>query len=435
MTASRSAWKSLARCAVILFAVGLVHDLCAPPAQGQNLPEIPLTFRPPFSARYAGMGGASLAFADDHTAGLGNPATLALVRQVEFSAGFQHQEADREIDYLGHSETVDFGKTRLSHIGFAYPFPTYRGSLVVGLAYGRVGSLDTDFLMASPKNSIPLEEGIYEEGGLGAYVASVGFQVTRSLYIGASGTLLDGSGFREREFLYGSGEDSQSEYTTQDYDANGITGSLGALADLAEGLRLGITLQLPEGLDFEGVAYEEYLADGDLDVDEYAFQDEIDLPYRLGAGLAFARSHIILALDAIYTDWTQIDFVGPLRTADREFAYRQTVDIRAGAELLLSDPIPVRLRAGYYLSPIPYRLVLTDVIDGRYEEAVFDGDRKYLTVGAGVLLNESLSLDVAYMHGGFTRFGKSSTSRVFQEEERDRRLLATLSLRLPFDRG
>lgn len=435
MTASRTG-KSVTgwflRLAVAALLLGWLGETRA---AAQNLPEIPLTYRPPISARYAGMGGASLAIADDHTAAFSNPASLALVRQIEFSAGFQNQNGEREIQYFRRSEQADFGKTRLSHLGFAYPFPTYRGSLVVGFAYGRVASLDSDFFKSGAGGAINFEEeGIYEEGGLAAYVGSIGFQATRSVYLGLSGTILDGNGYREREFTYRAGGVQESDYTTQDYDANAVTGSLGALVDLAEGLRLGLLIQLPEGLDFEGTAYEEYSSGDSLWIDEYGFADEIDLPYRLGAGLAFTRSHLILALDAIYADWTQISFVGPLRTADREFAYRQTVDLRAGAEFLLSSPVPLRLRAGYYISPLPYRLVLTDVYDGRYEKAVLDGDRKYFTLGAGILLNESLSLDLAYMQGGFKRRGAESGARVFEEEERDRKLLATLSLRLPFDR-
>ncbi len=416
--------------------------LTAAPSHAQNLPEIPLTFQPPFAARYAGMGGASLAFADDHSACLSNPATLVLVRQIEFAAGLSKQDGKLDVGYYGHNERSEFGKARLTDLGFAYPFPTYRGSFVVGFAYGRVSSLDSDYFRSvQDRGPVTSErEGILESGGMGAYGASLAFQATRSLSLGATGTILSGSSFRSRTLRYDAGSVSADDYTTEDVDIKAVTGSLGALVDVAKGVRLGISLQLPANLNFDGTAHGEFFDGDSAFVDDYAFTDEISLPFRLGGGLAVARSHLVVAADAIYTDWTSIEFSGPLVTYDRREAYRETVELRLGAEYLLSAPTPIRLRAGYAHMPIPYRLLLTQrvpqagEISTVYEDANITKDRHYWTVGAGVLLAESLTLDVAYMDGGYTRSGKRTGATVYQEKQKDRRLLASLSMRLPFDR-
>ncbi len=421
------------RAGLLLFALTLILA-GAPVARGQqnpSVPEIPLTFRPPFAARYAGMGGAAIAFADDEAACITNPATLGLIRQIEFGVGFTHQKAKREVTFFGNTEPAEFGKTRLSHLGFAYPFPTYRGSLVVGGASARVSPLDSDFFSVGETATGLEREGIFQEGSLGAYSLSVAFQPTSSLYIGGTGTVLHGSNFYDRTFLHGANNFEQ----VQDYTMSGLTGTLGALARLGPGVRLGMVLYFPEGLDFDGTETDTFFLGTRDSTDVFDFTDQhIYLPYRLGGGVAITRRNLILAADAIYTDWTQIDFAGPLRLANRQFAYRQTVDVHAGVEFLLPTEVPVRLRAGYDLEPLPYRVVLTDVVNATYETAQFEQDRRYFTFGAGVLLAESLTLDVAYMNGGFKRTGTVSPPSIFREKEKDQRFLASLSLRLPFGR-
>jgi len=408
----------------------------AQPAQQLPLPEVPLTFRPPIVARSAGMGGASIAFADDHTACISNPATLGVIRQIEFGIGFAHESAYRDLTYRGNTERATFGKTRLSHLGFAYPIPTYRGSLVVGAAYARVNPLDSDFYKFGRGDPIQVEEeGILEEGGLDNYSGSVAYQPTPNLYLGVTGTILHGHEFYDRTFRFRSDTRESNSEQVQDYTISGVTGNLGALLQIESGVRLGLVLYLPEGLDFEGsgTSYS-YLSPGDTL--NYDLSQHVSLPYRLGAGIAIARPHLILAADAIYADWSQIDFGGPLRlTSPRQSAYRQTVNVRLGGEVLLSSLLPIRLRAGYDLEPVPYDVVLFENIAAQpYEPAKFERDRHYYTVGAGILLAESLTLDLAYMDGGFKRSGSVTSQQNFLENVKDRRFLASLSLRLPLGR-
>ena len=421
----------------IVSLVLCVQPAAAQPAQQQlPLPEIPLTFRPPIAARSAGMGGASIAFADDHSACISNPATLGVIRQIEFGIGLANVSAYRDLTYRGNTERASYGKTRLSHLGFAYPFPTYRGSLVLGFAYARVSPLDSDFYKIGGGDSIQVEkEGILEDGGLDNYSLSVAYQPTPDLYLGVTGTILHGHEFYDRTFYFQSTHLAEDSEQVQDYTISGVTGSLGALLQLDTGIRLGFVLYLPEGLDFDGsgTSYD-YLAPGD--VLNYDLYQHVYLPYRLGAGLAVARQHLILAADAIYADWSQIDFGGPLLlVSPRQAAYRQTVNLRLGGEVLLSSLLPVRLRVGYDFDPIPYDVVLFENVAAQpYEPARFERDRYYYTVGAGILLAKSLTLDLAYMDGGFKRSGTVTSQQNFMESVKDRRFLASLSFRLPLGR-
>ncbi|MBD3162259.1 MAG: hypothetical protein GF346_08010 [Candidatus Eisenbacteria bacterium] len=430
-TRGRSPWRGPGFCLLmVMLLAGLAPDAARAQGETQNLPEIPLTHRTPVAARYAGMGGASLTIADDHSACLANPATLGLVRGIELAAGFSHQDADREVRYLGSPTRAEYGKTRFADLGFAYPFPTYRGRFVIGFQYGRISSLDSDFYQRSPASSDqPFEEeGIYETGGLGAYAVSAALQVSPNVTLGASGIILSGDSFRERTYRYdASGGGFSDLYETTDVDISGLTGSVGALVELDPAIRFGLLIRFPESLDFDGILYEEI--DGE-DSAEFSITDEIDLPFRLGAGLALARQNLIVSADALFTDWTQVRFAGPVRTVDRENAYRETVDLHFGAEYLIPFSTPVRIRAGYALQPLAYRLLLTDVQARRYEEARFDRDRYAYTFGLGALLGESLTLDLAYQHGGYERSASHPTGLRYREEVTDRRVLATLTLRV-----
>jgi hypothetical protein len=84
--------------------------------------------------------------------------------------------------------------------------------------------------------------------------------------------------------------------------------------------------------------------------------------------------------------------------------------------------MPLRVRAGFFTEPLPYRLIAADtdfqfVADDNnpntttdvsqvyrdYPVANIVSDRKFWTLGAGVLIQDSLTLDVAYLHGSWER--------------------------------
>jgi long-subunit fatty acid transport protein len=394
-------------------------------AQDDVLPEIPMTLRSPVAARYAGMGGASLAVADDHSACLSNPATLGLVRSIEFAAGFTKQDGETDVDYLGTPSSVDFGKTRLSHLGFAYPFPTYRGRFVVGFQYGRVSSFDSDYIRRASTEGFFENESIYEEGGMTEYGLSGALQVSPTLTLGATGVIVGGGSFREHRYRYQDTEGSANSTQTTDVDLSAVSASFGALIEVAPSVRLGLLVDLPRYLDLDGSVLDR----SEEGTDEFTITDEINLPARLGAGVAVALPSVVLAADAIYADWSQIDYFGPVRASDGRNAYRETLELHVGAEYLLALPTPIRVRAGYLLQPLAYQLLLTD--SPTYEDATFDSDRKYLTVGAGLLIGKTVTLDLAYMFGGYERSAiQQSDPELYREDVTDRRLLASVSLRL-----
>ena len=343
-----------------------------------------MTFRTPVAARYAGMGGASIAFADDHAALLSNPATLGLVRSIEFSAGFDRQSGEMDVRYFGDERTIDFGKTRLSHLGFAYPFPTYRGSLVVGFSYGRVGGLDSGYLRRGVSDRIADREMILEDGGLGSYSAGAALEVSPNLTLGSPARYSAATAtVRARRSTTILPYYESTSWIT-DADFHGITGSVGALAEPGK--------RPPDGhcpLSARGDRRRHLgrrpvreLRHGQSYADVYSSTDRIDLPFRFGAGLAYARPNLILAADAVYADWTQIDYGGPLRTQrDSRHIVRRWPCV---SEARFSSPrrslsacapdTPTNLCRTRFCSRRPgsVRFTPTPVREARYESAVFD---------------------------------------------------------------
>ncbi|MCC7143158.1 MAG: hypothetical protein IT349_13755 [Candidatus Eisenbacteria bacterium] len=378
-------------------------------------PDVPLVNRPGVGTRALGMGGASVGVSEDYHALAINPAGLAQLRRVEFGLEFKRKSITSDATYLGETHSVPLDKTRIQSIGFAYPFPTYRGALVVGMSYQRVADLDQDYYRAGRGGEIQSEvETIFEEGSVGAYQAGFAVAASPKLNLGATATFYSGGSDRERSFTYRStnGIDRERTNTTQEMDIHAISGSLGALVQLRPDLRLGLSLHLPESFTLEGSGDDDIVRVGTeppdtLDILEpYTFSDELTLPARFSAGLAWTRNGWLASADAAIADWKQIDYYGPLRTEEREYVYRTEVDLRLGVEYTFPNT-PLRLRAGYASQPVAYRPIATDVFRGEFAFADFEQDRRTWSFGGSVLLEESMMLEAAYVTGGYERRGRS----------------------------
>lgn len=419
------------------FWVGIAFGLVGGSAAAAVPPEIPLVPRLGVGARALGMGGAYTAVADDYAALYYNPAGLAQIRRTEFGIGFDHRSVKSINTYLGNRESTPLDKTRIESLGFAYPFPTYRGSLVIGMAYHRVATFDQDYFRQGSGGEIVSEsESIREDGSLGSYEAGFAWDLSPTLSVGAAGVILAGSSDRHRDFEYegDNGIDFESTITQTHMDITAITGTLGAMVRFDPKVRLGMALHLPESFNLDGRILDDvirYQADpvDTLDyVDEYSFKDDLSLPFRFSAGLSYASRGLLVSGDLTYADWKEIDYDGPIRNG-RDYAYRATTDLRFGVEYALPTEPPVRIRAGFISQPLAYQLIATDVFYGVANKADLTWDNRYFTLGGGILLDRSLTLDLSYVFGGYKREGSSPVGRTV-EEIKDRRLNLAATFRL-----
>ena len=445
-------------------------------ARGEDFapPELPFTHKYGFSARAAGLGYAYGAVAEDASALYFNPAGLAQIRRIELGAGAFHNAQSRLTTFdtasdgfagTGLSETdVSTSQTELTHLNFAYPFPTYRGSLVVGFGYQRLAPLDSDYLRQGILGRINLFDGrarnlqererFRETGSLDYYTLGLGGDISPNISVGGSVSLVSGSTtqfFSIGRYAVPSAPDSSlygslsvfESTSTADADITGWTWSAGVLGHAGESVRLGLTIFGKERLTLDGHVTTR-MEDGEKSdpPSRFGFEDKIKTPISTLGSLAFTRSNFLLAADLRFTDWTQIDYEGVIESAPGENAYRSTLDISIGAEYQLLTA-PARIRAGVSRQPLPYRVLPADVAfhfvpdDGNanttddtsyfirdYPEARLETDRYFVTIGAGALLEDALSLDFAYVHGIYERSGGG-----FSEKWTSDRVYGTASVR------
>jgi len=441
-------------------------------AQEVILPELPFTAKHGVNARAAGLGYAYGAVAEDGSALWFNPAGLGQIRKMELSGGLLHEAQERTATFdtatdgfagTGRaSESTEISKTSPTQLTFAYPFPTYRGSVVMAFGYQRLVPLSSDYYrqgdLEAQEGAAPglrEIESYYEDGSVDFWTFGLGGDLSRSVSVGGTFSYIDGQttqGFevgRLRTLSNGTTDVNGSDDVflsseVRDADLSGWAFALGVLGRPSDNLRLGFTLNGPEKYEFDGVTTTRFEDQEKIDGQDFGFHDEITLPFSLLGSVAFTPSNFLITGDARWTDWTQIDFEGPIRSEDRQFAYQTTVDFSLGAEYQFSS-VPMRIRGGVSFQPMPYELIPTDIAftfvpdDGDdettddasyftrdYEEAHFETGRMFYSLGAGTLIEDALALDVAWVHGEFERSNPSGT---WTEDWSTDRIYATATFR------
>ncbi len=381
------------------------------------LTEIPFANATMTGARSLGMGGVALATADDGSAMLTNPAALARLRRVELSGGFVFDGRGRSGDALGSEYETDITSTSLSALRFAYPFPTFRGSLVVGLGFERVYGLDADFLATyddsltwyEPSDSLYYTsawgqtEDLLSNGDMYAGTLAAAFDASENVSIGAAVSIIGGT--YERTFLYTARDDHgvSADYETynlaidSEADVAGLGFKLGALFYLTDQLAAGATVTLPTTLTFSGTERrtdELTGPSGGIETEVVSFEDKLTLPFTFGVGASWSPVDlVIVGCDYRYTNWSEMEYEGRVYLgdqADRRDAYEATHDLNAGVEVTIPE-MPIRVRGGFMTRPISYRGLTVDQ------------DRAYWTVGAGILIDTVLAIDVAWLSAAYER--------------------------------
>ena len=131
---------------------------------------------------------------------------------------------------------------------------------------------------------------------------------------------------------------------------------------------------------------------------------QLALPFEFGVGVsAAALPGLTLAGSLHLAEWSQSEYKGDddhdLR-ADTSFEtqYRDVLRYHLGVEYQV-PVVALDLRAGYFVDPVPFvgpRDPSTDDPPIRIEE-----DRRFITLGAGILLDEAVQVDLAWVRGAF----------------------------------
>jgi len=362
-------------------------------------------------ARAMGMGGAYIAVANDATALVYNPAGLARVKRIEFSGGLTHQRLRNktgDLTFVGiQSPGINFNdgrlqsNTRLSSANIVLPVPTYRGGLVFAFGVNRVKSFDRAMEFTFPQNG---PDGIESESG-GLYMWSFGGAVDISPNVSVGGAFNFFSGTDNYSWLYqGSYNDASFsfKYKYDDTIKDRYTGfnlKLGVRVQPNKFLVIGGTIESPVTYTInedwtqttDTTFYkpnEDWVNYYDSGSPEY----KISLPFSMGVGIALNFSNLLLAGDINYADWTQMEYKRLAEMADAnrviKDSYTDALRWHLGAEYLFPT-IGTSLRVGYYQNPLPYK------------STWIKKDRAYFTAGFGFLIDQVMTLDLAWVHGGW----------------------------------
>lgn len=355
-----------------------------------------------FGARQMAMGGAGI-MSMDGTSLFYNPANLARVPRIEFNLGlsyqrFQDESTSRPID-LTQEYTAKDHKTdnRLNSVILSIPYPTYRGSLVFGVGMVRASDFDRVSLLNYQEgeggNAAVNSEEIFESGGLNQWGFGMGMDLSPRISFGGAVLVYTGKHQLKLESdIYMSGALYSSLQQLLDYKYLGIGAKLGLAMQLSRHIGLGLTAELPVSFDVEQDAT--LIEDGE---ESFGYAEyELKKPFVFSAGLISRFNYATLMLDCDYTDWTQFAYgdnyeMELLYNSKFRGYYRDVFRFRVGSEYVF-PAMGLSLRAGYFYDPLPYN------------SDYFDKDRQGFSFGFGLLVDEVMTLDFAFVRGTYANY-------------------------------
>ncbi len=373
-------------------------------------------------ARALGMGGAYIAVANDATSLVYNPAGLARVTRIEFSGGLTHQRMGNKTrwDLLSQHNGSFQNNTRFSSANVVLPVPTYRGSLVFALGVNRVKSFDKIMQFRDDGSIDGFEErGIESQSG-GLYLWSFGAAIDVSPNVSVGGALNLWTGKDNYTWLY---ERNAPTHMVRYDDAikdrySGLNAKFGFRIQPNKYFVLGGTVQSPVTYTIEEDWTQLTETDTGSEYDYGSSEYKVSLPFSFGTGFAFNLNDLTLAGEVDYTDWTQMEYkrLEDLAEANRQIkdTYTDALRIHLGIEYRIPQ-IGTSLRAGFYRDPLPYK------------SRLIEKDRSVFTGGIGFLIDQVMTLDLAWAHGSYEL--KDFTPNLLEEYTFDR-IFVSIAYRL-----
>lgn len=378
--------------------------------------------------RAMAMGGAYSGIADDFTAVFWNPAGLVQVQDREVHVGFLRNGVTNDSELDGTASSSELSNTRFGSLGFVYPYPVYRGSLVFAAGFNRVKDFDWSlrdrgFVAA---DSLLWDNHFSHEGELAMTSVAAAVDVSPSISLGVAASLVSGEDEAVNQFEALDSEDffhekrfTAREIFVDDYETT-YQVTLGAMvrspvvrfgATVGTGPthEVSYTLKAPPDAGWSSIEYDDGRKD-ETPNEQIKDSYKISLPLEFGVGASLRPVQGLLIAAGIHVaEWTQTEYRGKDESEVRantsfESQYRDGTRYHFGIEWQV-PVVALDLRAGYYTDPLPFlgpRNADEEV--GEDNPLIVAGrDRAFLTLGAGMELEEAVKVNLAWNRGTFER--------------------------------
>jgi long-subunit fatty acid transport protein len=284
------------------------------------------------------------------------------------------------------------------------PFQIFLADTVRGRLYPNV----TD--------SVQQEGTVRESGGLNSWSLGGAVEIAKGLTLGFGLNFLSGSYTYDRVFTetdskniyhYGPPFDlDHLQYQSEiNSDINGYNAVVGLMYRKQGRYKVGLTIRTPTYFDISedfSDAGKSWFDNGDYFSLKIPGSTKYNIrtPFVFSGGASFQLTDwLVLAGDAEYTDWTQLEFTN---TDNQDLAdenrvirdiFRATTNLRGGAEVNLFN-FGLKLRGGVVYNPSPY---LAD-------QNTRDYDQLYFTGGLGVAVDENVVINASLAIGKWKTF-------------------------------
>jgi len=374
-----------------------------------ELEDLGLTSPIACGARAAAMAGAYAVVGDDLSSLLYNPAGLARVKRVDVELGLYSERHEADLTFYGEPRGIDSRAGSIELAGVAFPFPVYRGSLVLAAAVSRPYSANVDLHYRGP-NEVEgtLDDFLLQQSGsLLAYNVGLGVDLSAAFSGGVSAFVLDGGvqSLKQSDFRVVGAQPALEVFVTEDgsLDLRGFGARLGGQFFVHRLVLVGVAYTSPTWIEARGERLIEVVEHVENSIDRFTqIYEPVSatylLPSRLDFGVALTLPWLSVAGEMAYTNWMEAAAdQRRFRAPNLETIFREVFDVRVGAEATLPWA-PLRLRGGYAHRPYPTTFLqedrITNDIDGLVKARV-DNERHDWAGGLGLLVGRVLTVDAA----------------------------------------
>jgi long-subunit fatty acid transport protein len=426
------------------------------------------------SARALGMGNAFTSISNDFSASLFNPAGFALMKKSQFAAGLNYNSFKNDTRFFNNITNYSNTNTECNQIGFTFPLPTSRGSLVLAFGYNQFKDFnralkfsgfnsgnnsmiqdltyDNDDIAYELGLSYPVYDNnnkylydetringklnqsgnFLQEGGLNSWMLSGAIEIQQNIFVGVTINVINGDFKRVRDYWE---DDSKNNYpssllldpndaSTADFesfyfqdiirwDVSGWNGTIGLLAKMDNNINLGTTVKLPKVLKVKEIYSVDAYADFGTGKRYYLdppIENRIEYEIKTPMEISVGASYSLGSL-TISGDASFIDYT------QAEFTEGFDSRSREDKNLDIKDNFKnvINLNAGIEYV-LPFRGIVVRggfmIMPSPFKGDESEYDKKFFTVGLGFKSSDKFFIDVGYAHGWWKDLGDNYGSNL-----------------------